>query len=142
MLCGAVLGRSPDGQAQHRRACPPPSMSRAGYGYIIAFGDALYRANDAAQRLRASGIDVGLINKSTLNILDEETTKMVGSTGFALVVEPLSSKTGLGSKYGYWLAKLNLPKMPVFDNIGINKGGEGGLWEHAYEQGYDSVSIQ
>jgi transketolase len=111
-------------------------------GYIIAFGDALYRANDAAQRLRASGIDVGLINKPTLNILDEETTKKVGSTGFALVVEPLSSKTGVGSKYGYWLAKLNLPKMPVYDNIGINKGGEGGLWEHAYEQGYDSASIQ
>merc|ERR1719407_309053 len=111
-------------------------------GYIIAFGDALYRANDAAQRLRASGIDVGLINKSTLNILDEETTKKVGSTGFALVVEPLSSKTGVGAKYGYWLAKLGLPKMPLFDNIGINKGGEGGLWEHAYEQGYDSASIQ
>jgi hypothetical protein len=32
--------------------------------------------------------------------------------------------------------------MPLFDNIGINKGGEGGLWEHAYEQGYDSASIQ
>jgi transketolase C-terminal domain/subunit len=111
-------------------------------GYIIAFGDALYRANDAAQRLRAKGIDVGLINKPTLNILDEETTKKVGSTGFALVVEPLSSKTGLGAKYGYWLAKLGLPKMPVYDNIGINKGGEGGLWEHAYEQGYDSASIQ
>merc|ERR1711998_782251 len=92
--------------------------------------------------LRASGIDVGLINKATLNILDEETTKKVGSTGFALVVEPLSSKTGLGAKYGFWLAKLGLPKMPVFDNIGINKGGEGGLWEHAYEQGYDSASIQ
>merc|ERR1719498_250489 len=111
-------------------------------GYIIAFGDALYRANDAAQRLRAQGIDVGLINKSTLNILDEETTTKVGSTGFALVVEPLSSKTGVGAKYGYWLAKLGLPKMPLFDNIGINKGGEGGLWEHAYEQGYDSASIQ
>jgi transketolase C-terminal domain/subunit len=111
-------------------------------GYIIAFGDALYRANDAAQRLRAEGIDVGLINKATLNVLDEETTKKVGSTGFALVVEPLSSKTGLGAKYGYWLAKLGLPKMPKYDNIGINKGGEGGLWEHAYEQGYDSVSIQ
>jgi len=111
-------------------------------GYIIAFGDALYRANDAAQRLRASGIDVGLINKPTLNVLDEETTKKVGSTGFALVVEPLSSKTGLGAKYGFWLAKLGLPKMPFYDNIGINKGGEGGLWEHAYEQGYDSVSIQ
>jgi transketolase len=111
-------------------------------GYIIAFGDALYRANDAALRLRAEGIDVGLINKATLNVLDEETTKKVGSTGFALVVEPLSSKTGLGAKYGYWLAKLGLPKMPKYDNIGINKGGEGGLWEHAYEQGYDSVSIQ
>jgi hypothetical protein len=77
-----------------------------------------------------------------LNILDEETTRKVGSTNFALVVEPLSSKTGLGAKYGFWLAKLGLPKMPIYDHIGINKGGEGGLWEHAYEQGYDSESIQ
>jgi len=58
------------------------------------------------------------------------------------VVEPLSSKTGVGLRYGYWLSSLNLPKMPVYNNIGINKGGEGGLWEHAYEQGYDPVSIQ
>ena len=58
------------------------------------------------------------------------------------MVEPLSSKTGLGSKYGFWLAKLGLPKLPIYDHIGINKGGEGGLWEHAYEQGYDSESIQ
>jgi len=48
----------------------------------------------------------------------------------------------LGSKYGFWLAKLGLPKLPIYDHIGINKGGEGGLWEHAYEQGYDSESIQ
>merc|ERR1711886_18349 len=60
-------------------------------------------------------------------LLDEETTRKVGSTSFALVVEPLSSKTGLGSKYGFWLAKLGLPKLPIYDHIGINKGGEGGL---------------
>lgn len=37
-------------------------------GFIIAFGDALYRAADAVQRLKAEGIDVGLICKATINV--------------------------------------------------------------------------
>jgi transketolase C-terminal domain/subunit len=41
-------------------------------GYIVSFGDALYRAIDAAERLKQQGIDVGVINKSTLNIIDED----------------------------------------------------------------------
>jgi transketolase len=109
-------------------------------GYIIAFGDALYRANDAAQKLRREGIKVGLVNKPTLNILDEETTRKVGSTGFVLVVEPINKSSGLGIHYGYWLMKLGMS--PAYDHIGTHKNGSGGLWEHAYHQGYDSASIQ
>jgi hypothetical protein len=30
----------------------------------------------------------------------------------------------------------------VYDHIGIDKNGSGGLWEHAYHQGYDSESVQ
>jgi len=109
-------------------------------GYVIAVGDTMYRANDAVLRLREQGIDVGLVNKPTLNILDEETTKKVGSAGFVLTVEPFNKNTSLGVKYGYWLSKLGLS--PKYDHIGINKDGSGGLWEHAYHQGYDSESIQ
>jgi transketolase len=109
-------------------------------GYVIAVGDCMYRANDAVLRLREQGIDVGLVNKPTLNILDEETTKKVGSAPFVLTVEPFNKSNSLGVKYGYWLAKLGLS--PVYDHIGISKNGSGGLWENAYHQGYDSESVQ
>jgi transketolase C-terminal domain/subunit/transketolase N-terminal domain/subunit len=109
-------------------------------GYIVAFGDALYRANDAAQRLRRSGLNVGLVNKPTINVLDEETTSKIGRTGFVLVVEPINKLTGLGVRYGSWLLKLGLS--PAYDHLGACKMGCGGLWEQAYHQGYDSESIQ
>ena len=41
-------------------------------GYIVSFGDALYRSLDAVERLKQEGVNVGLINKSTLNVVDEE----------------------------------------------------------------------
>ena len=41
-------------------------------GYVVAFGDLLYRAWDAVLRVRQEGLDVGLINKPTLNLVDEE----------------------------------------------------------------------
>ena len=66
-------------------------------GYIVTFGDMLYRSYDAALRLRQEGIEVGLINKSTLNIVDEETTKKIGSSPFVLVTETLNRKTGVRS---------------------------------------------
>jgi transketolase C-terminal domain/subunit len=58
----------------------------------------LYRSVDAVERLRKEGVDVGLINKSTLNVVDEQVIKDIGSTGFVLVVESLNQRTGLGSK--------------------------------------------
>ena len=64
-------------------------------GYIVTFGDMVYRSYDAALRLRQEGLEVGLINKSTLNIVDEETTKKIGSSPFVLVVETLNQKTGV-----------------------------------------------
>merc|ERR1719428_2118512 len=64
----------------------------------------------------------------------------VGKTGFVLVVEPLNKLTGLGVRYGSWLLKLGLT--PAYDHLGACKLGCGGLWEQAYHQGYDSLSIQ
>ena len=56
-----------------------------------------------------------------------------------MIVEPLNKRTGLGSKYGTWLLERGLA--PKFASIGISKEGSGGLWEHAYHQGYDPKSI-
>lgn len=41
-------------------------------GYVVTFGEMLYRSYDAVLRCREQGIDVGLINKPTLNVVDEE----------------------------------------------------------------------
>ena len=50
-------------------------------GYVIAFGDLLHRAYDAVLRVRAQGLDVGLVNKSTLNIVDEKVRRPLSCIG-------------------------------------------------------------
>lgn len=64
-------------------------------GYVVSYGDMLYRSWDAVLRCRQEGLDVGLINKPTLNLVDERTIRKIGSSPFVLVVESLSQKTGV-----------------------------------------------
>ena len=109
-------------------------------GYIVSFGDALYRAMDAVECLKEEGIDCGLINKCCLNAIDEDVMDLIGNAGFVMVVEPFNRKQGLGVRFGSWL--LERGYTPAYGYIGATKEGSGGLWEHAYHQGYDSLSIQ
>ncbi|KAI9454750.1 thiamine diphosphate-binding protein [Lactarius psammicola] len=97
-------------------------------GYVVSYGDMLYRSYDAVLRVRQEGLDVGLINKPTLNLVDEQTIRKIGSSPFVLVVESLSRKTGrqLTPKYGY---------------LGTHKEGCGGLQEQITFQGLDPQSI-
>eukprot|EP00041_Stephanoeca_diplocostata_P017502 m.354786 g.354786 ORF g.354786 m.354786 type:complete len:121 (+) comp20725_c0_seq1:400-762(+) len=100
---------------------------------------ARYRCLDAVERLKEQGIDIGLINKCTLNVVDEEAMTLIGTSPLVLVVEPLNRRTGLGSRFGTWLLERGFS--PKYQHIGIHKEGSGGLWEHAYHQGYDPVSV-
>jgi transketolase len=108
-------------------------------GYIVSYGEMLYRALDAVERMRAAGIDVGLINKPTLNVIDEQSILRAGETSFVLVVESQNLKTGLGARYGTWLLQRSLT--PRYAHIGAHKPGSGGLWEQMNHQGLDSESI-
>ncbi len=108
-------------------------------GYIVSFGDALYRAADAVERLNQEGINVGLINKSTLNVIDEAMLEKVGAAPFVLVVEAFNRRTGLGSRFGSWLLERGLT--PKFAHLGTHKEGCGGLWEQYPHQGLDPESI-
>jgi transketolase len=108
-------------------------------GYIVSFGDALYRAADAVERLKQEGIDVGLINKPTLNVVDEAMMAKVGAAPFVLVVEAFNRRTGLGSRFGTWLLERGFT--PKFAHIGTYKEGCGGLWEQYPHQGLDPDSI-
>jgi transketolase len=108
-------------------------------GYVVAFGDALYRAVDAVDRLKQEGIDVGLINKPTLNVVDEEALNKIGKSPFVLVVEAFNRKTGLGSRFGSWLLERGLT--PKFAYLGTHEEGCGGLWEQYPYQGIDPTGI-
>jgi len=116
-------------------------------GYVVSFGDALYRALDAVETLRAQeGIDIGLINKPTLNVMDETMMETLAQSPLVLVSECLGHKTGLGSKFGSWLMETKHAQsgglLCKFGRIATHKEGVGGLWEQAYGQGYDSASVQ
>jgi transketolase C-terminal domain/subunit len=95
---------------------------------------------DAVERLREEGIDVGLINKATLNVPDEEGLKAAAATGLILVVESQNATTGLGARYGSWLLQRGLT--PAFDFMGTTKAGTGGLDEHMLNQGLGSLDIR
>ncbi|OCH95356.1 Thiamin diphosphate-binding protein [Obba rivulosa] len=108
-------------------------------GYVVSYGDMLYRSWDAVLRCRQEGLNVGLINKSTLNLVDEQTIRKIGCSHFVLVVESLNQKTGLGSKFGTWLLERQLT--PRYGYMGTNKEGCGGLTEQIPHQGLDPQSI-
>ena len=108
-------------------------------GYIVAFGDSVYRALDAVERLKQDGMDVGLINKTTLNVVDEDTMAKVGKAPFVLVTEAFNRRTGLGSRFGSWL--LERGYTPKFAFIGTHEEGCGGLWEQFPHQGIDPDGI-
>ncbi len=108
-------------------------------GYVVSFGETLYRALDAVERLKQEGIDVGLINKPTLNVIDEDMLAKLGASPMVLVVESFNQKTGLGSRFGTWLLERGFS--PKFAHIGTHKEGCGGLWEQFPHQGIDPAGI-
>lgn len=108
-------------------------------GYVVSYGDMLCRSLDAVERAREAGIDAGLVNKPTLNMIDEDMMRTLGAAPFVLVVESQNIKTGLGSRLGGWL--LERGHAPRYAALGVTKPGHGGLGEHMYHQGLDPDSI-
>jgi transketolase C-terminal domain/subunit/transketolase N-terminal domain/subunit len=102
-------------------------------GYIVSYGEMTYRCLDAVLQLKAQGLNVGLINKSTLNVIDEDMIARVGSSPFVLVVESQNTKTGLGMRYGTWLLERGLA--PKYSFMGTSKIGHGGIVEQLPHQG-------
>lgn len=108
-------------------------------GYIVSYGEMLYRSLDAVEQLRKDGVEVGLINKPTLNVVDPDMLAVAGKSPFVLVVESQSTKSGLGSRYGTWL--LESGYSPRYGALGTSREGRGGLGEQVVYQGYDPAGI-
>jgi transketolase len=108
-------------------------------GYVVSYGEMLFRALDAVERAREQGLDVGLINKPTLNVVDEAAIGLAGESPFVLLVESQNRNTGLGARYGSWLLERGYG--PRYDHLGATRLGGGGLWEQMPHQGLDPDSI-
>ncbi|KGO35529.1 MAG: transketolase C-terminal domain-containing protein [Desulfoprunum sp.] len=115
-------------------------VRRGTAGYVVSYGEMLYRCLDAVEHLRAEGIDVGLINKTTLNVRDEAMLATVGSSPFALIVESQNTKTGLGIRYGTWLLEKGFA--PKYAAMGTSRIGHGGLDEQLPHQGLAVADIK
>ncbi len=109
-------------------------------GYIVAYGEMLYRCLHVVELLKEQGVDIGLINKPVLNVIDESMLATVGASPMVLVVETQNSKTGLGIRYGSWL--LERGYTPQYWYMGTWKDGAGGLSEQIPYQGMGVDAIR
>lgn len=109
-------------------------------GWVVSFGETLHRALDAVSRLRESGLDVGLVNKATLNVADEAMMRRLSSAPFVLVAEGFNVKTGLGSRFGTMLLEHGFRGR--YMRLGVNREGAGGLHQQMGYQGLDSPGIE
>jgi transketolase len=111
----------------------------AGGGYVVSFGETLYRALDAVINLNTAGTKVGLINKATLNVTDPASLKLLVEAPFVLVAESFNVGTGVGSKFGSEL--LGAGFKGKYAHIGTHLDGCGGLWQQMVHQGLDPKGI-
>jgi transketolase C-terminal domain/subunit/transketolase N-terminal domain/subunit len=109
-------------------------------GWVVTYGEMTYRCLDAVLQLRQAGIRVGLVNKPTLNVVDEEMLARIGQSPFVLVVESQNSKTGLGIRFGTWLLERGLA--PRYGYLGANRPGMGGIAEQLPHQGLAVADIK
>jgi transketolase C-terminal domain/subunit len=112
----------------------------AGGGYIVAMGETVYRALDAVITLQERGVKVGLVNKATLNVVDEAMMARLAAAPFVLVAEGWNVRTGLGSRFGTLLLQAGFKGR--YNHIGVHREGVGGLWQQMGYQGLDSQGIQ
>ncbi len=109
-------------------------------GWIISYGDMLHRCLHVVEEYREKGINIGLINKPTLNSVDEDIMAKIGKSPFVLVIESLNSRTGLGVRFGTWLLERGLA--PNYDYMGTTRPGNCGQEEQILHQGLGVDNIK
>ena len=109
-------------------------------GTIVSYGEMLYRCLDVVERLKSEGFRVALVNKPTLNVVDEDMLKKIAKGRFVLVVETQNLRSGLGARFGTWL--LERGYHTAYAHLGVTKEGQGGLSEQIPYQGLSPADIR
>ena len=95
---------------------------------IIAMGIMVSISLDSAKILRGEGLDVGVINMSTIKPLDTETIlKASKSSGLIVTAEEHSTIGGLGSAVSEFLSEVNpvrIIRMGIKDDFGCSGKSE------------------
>jgi len=127
--------------ADYRFAPGKDEMIREGeVGTIVSYGEMLYRCLDVVDRLRSEGTRVALVNKPTLNVVDEDMLKKIAGGGFVMIVETQNIRSGLGARFGTWL--LERGYRTAYAHLGATKEGRGGLSEQIPYQGLSPADIR
>jgi transketolase len=113
--------------------------AKEGSGYVVAFGETVYRALDAVIGLKEKGVEVGLVNKATLNVVDAAMMRTLAKAPWVLVVEGWNVKTGLGSRFGDYLLQAGFKGK--YNHLGTHLEGSGGQWQQMGYQGMDPPGI-
>jgi transketolase C-terminal domain/subunit len=114
--------------------------TKDGGGYVVSFGEAVYRALDTVIGLRETGVDAGLVNKATVNVVDDVMMKKLAKAPWVLVVEGWNVKTGLGTRFADYLLRYGF--QGNYGHIGTHLEGSGGLWQQMGHQGLDPEGIR
>ena len=109
-------------------------------GWIVSYGDMLHRCLHVVEEFKEKEIRIGLINKVTLNAVDEEMMERIGDSPFVAVIESLNSRTGLGVRFGTWLLERGFS--PRYDYMGTTRPGNCGQEEQILHQGLGTDSIK
>jgi transketolase len=108
-------------------------------GYIVSYGEMIYRCLDAIERLKKEGYNFGLINKPCLNIPDEKMLEKIGNSKQVFVVESQNQLNGLGIRLGSWLLERGFS--PKYAYFGCTKNGNCGQAEQITYQNLDPQGI-
>lgn len=108
---------------------------------VVSFGEMLHEALAAAEILRGEGVEIDLIDMSTVKPLDTDLLKeSLSRTGRCVTVEDHSMIGGLGSAVGEWMAENGCGRLI---RIGLNDCfGQSGPYEVLLKHyGMDRESI-
>lgn len=128
------------GDSYHFEPGKDEVIREGGLGYVVSYGEMLYRSLDVVERLNEESVPIGLINKPTLNVVDESMMQKLTQAAFVLVVESQNEKSGLGIRFGTWLLKRGFKG--TYDHLGATREGCGGLNEQILYQGLGPREIR
>ncbi|MCK4907221.1 MAG: transketolase [Spirochaetes bacterium] len=108
-------------------------------GYIVSYGEMLYRCLDAVELLKEKGLSIGLINKPSLNIVDEQMLSMLKDSPLVVVMEGQNEKNSLGVRFGTWLMERG--SIAKYAHYGLVRSGNCGQSEQMMYQDLEPSGI-